>query len=131
MVKIRMPLKSVRARGWFGRSFYATHGVVTNPYPIGRYGLPFNNSHYYSHIGWVYQVRRTWHGLQNVAARPSISEPPNTPAQLATKAALTAGAAVWSGMGDSLKDVYRRKASGKKYGGYNLFLSHYLTGKPI
>ena len=131
MVKIFMPLKSIRASGWLGRGLYARRGVVTQPYPIGRYGLPFNTSNYYSHTGWVYQVRRTWHGLQNVAARPSISEPPNTPAQQATKDNLTDGAAVWSGMSEGLKDVYRRKASGKKYGGYNLFLSHYLTGKPI
>ena len=131
MVKVFQPLGGIRVHGWLGRGLYARKGVVHNAYPIGRYGLGFNTSQYYSRLGWVYQVRRTWHGLQNVAARPSISEQPNTPAQQATKTVLTNGAAVWSGMDESLKDVYRRKASGKKFGGYNFFLSHYLTGKPI
>ena len=130
MVKVFMPLKSIRARGWLGGYTYSVRGVALCPYPIGRYGLGFNTSLYYSHLGWCYQVRRTWHGLVNVALRPPISENKKTPAQLACQNKLTAGVAAWQQMDQGVKDYYHQLGYPVHASGYNRFLHYYLLDKP-
>jgi len=136
-----MPLWSLRARGWLGGDTYGKRqyrdglwvgkkGVAVQPYPIGRYGLGFNTSPYYSHIGWCYQVRRTWHGMVNVAMRPPISEQPKTSAQEANKAKFAKGVHLWQGMSQGVKDYYHHLSFPVHASGYNRFLHYFLTDKP-
>lgn len=126
MPKIFMPGQSVRLRGWLGRCTYARRGVVHNPYPIGMYGLGFNISHYYSPLGWCYQVRRTWHGMQNVAERPPISEGTNTLERQVWRTAFGDAVSIWQGMDTGTKSIYHRERYPVKASGYNRFIRTYL-----
>lgn len=125
-----MPLKSIRAHGWLGKWTYRKRGVVTQPYPIGRYGLGLNTSQYYSPLGWCYQVRRTWHGMQNCAIRPPISENEGSPGQLEMQAKYGSGVGIWRAMNKATKDLYNKMSYPEKCSGYNRFMRCYLTGKP-
>lgn len=125
-----MPGQSIRLRGWLGRYVYARRGVVQNPYPIGMYGAGWNISHYYSSLGWCYQVRRTWHGMQNVVERAYVPTNPRTETQQAWRARFAQGVAAWQAMDQGVKDYYHNLRYPRYASGYNRFLHYFLTGKP-
>jgi len=126
MVKIRGPAYSMTAQGWLGRSFYAKHGIVPIPYPVGLLPKHLTHSVYYSIKGWCYQRRRTWHGVIWSAMRPPISVQPNTAIQYAYKQVFAEGVHTWQGMNQATKDVYNKWRYPVKASGYNRFLRWYL-----
>lgn len=130
MVRIKNPLFSEFARGWLGRGMYARLGVVLHPYPYGIGSFNFNQSAYYSKFGWTYQVRRTWHGMQNVAMRPAMYPDPGSPSQLAHQAFVAQGVAIWQAMPQALKDVYNRRKYPPHMAGYHIFLHYFISKKP-
>lgn len=129
MVKIRGALYSNEARGWLGRDHYLRTGANPNPYPIGLHFSNRYHSIYYSSMGWCYQVRRTWHGLQQIAMRPPTHADANTVPQQAQRAKFLNGVAAWNALPQAEKDDYNERAVGKAKTGYQLFMSDYLKGK--
>lgn len=127
MVKIFVPGYSKRLRGWLGKDFYARTGVVENPYPLGVQPSNLASGMYYNRLGWCYQVRRTWHGMQNVAMRPPLGHNPNTPAQQAQREKFAKAVAAWQALSEAEKDHWRSLIYPNDQSGYNKFLSDYLT----
>ena len=141
MIKVGGPLLSLTARGWFGRYFYKTHGVVHQPYPIALLGKirfpyrmpawglrPYHSfiSQYYSRLGWCYQMRRTWHGIVWSAIRPPISAQPKSTAQEAWKNVFADAVLAWQGLTLSQKKIYNVYKYPIHASGYNRFLREYL-----
>ncbi len=146
MVKIRGPLLAFEARGWFGGYFYQTHFVNPWPYPIallGRirepyfmpaWGLrPYASfiSQYYSPTGWIYEMRRTWHGMQPTARR----------AQWPIKQAVARGdpyqnrfgeaVRIWQGMSQELRNIYNKLKHPPNTSGYNKFITMYIKSTEL
>ena len=152
MVRVKGPLLSITARGWFGRYTYARFGVVPTPYPIGLLGkirVPYSlwdrNIHgfykipafglrpypsfisqYYSIKGWCYQHRRTWHGMQPTIIKPPWSVQRNTPWQYVYKQKFADAVHVWQGMSDATRHIYHMWRNPVHASGYNRFLRWYL-----
>lgn len=144
MVRVDGPLMSIEAHGWLGRRTYYVRGLVHTPYPIGylnkihipykisAFGLrPFPQfiSQYYSHLGWCYQRRRTWHGIVWSAIRPPLSENKKSGPQQIQQAKITNGVLAWKGLTDQQRHVWRVYPRIKHMSGYNLFLRYFMTGK--
>jgi len=129
MVKLTSALSSRTARGWLGKDQYARLGVVKHPYPIGpHFKYPYH-AFYYSFLGWCYQVRPTWHGLQQIAMRPPVPANPQTPAQQANRAKFANAISSWQTLPPSEKDAYIAQAGSLRLSGFNLFVSRYMLGK--
>ena len=133
---------SITAAGWFCRRQYAVRGVVKSPYPIALLGFlrfpyrmpawslrpyPSFISMYYSPLGWCYQRRRTWHGMQPTVLRPPISKQPLTDAQNAWKQVFKQAVALWQSKSPAEKVVYEKYRFPVHASGYNRFLSEYLN----
>src|SRR3990172_3799129 len=146
MVKVGGPLGKLAAHGWLGHDFYKTHGVVPHPYPIALLGFlrspytmpawgfrPYATfiSQYYSHIGWAYQRRRTWHGIVYSAIRPPISARPETALQQVYKLHFAEGVATRQGMSQATRDIYHSWRYPVRASGYNRFLRWYLLNTPL
>lgn len=146
MVKVGGPLLSLTAHGWLGRYTYARRGVVPTPYPIALLGFlrfpyrmpawslrPYASfiSQYYSRLGWIYQRRRTWHGIVWSAMKPPISAQPNTALQNAYKTRFGDAVRVWQGMSQATKDIYHHWTYPARASGYNRFLRWYLLHTPV
>jgi hypothetical protein len=141
MVKIRGPVLSFTARGWLGGYFYQTHFVNPFPYPIALLGrirepyfmpawglrpYPSFISQYYSPTGWIYEMRRTWHGIQPTARR----------AQWPIKQAVDRGdpyqkryadaVSIWQGMSQEVKDIYNKLKFPPRCSGYNKWIKFYI-----
>ncbi len=157
MVKIRGPFLSIEAHGWAGGYFYQTHFVNPFPYPIallGRIRVPYSlwdrNIHgtypmpafalfpyaefiskYYSATGWVYEQRRTWHGMQPTARRAvwPLDQAVNRgdPYQIRFGNAITA----WVGMNQETKDIYNKLKYPPRMSGYNRFIKQYIKFTPL
>jgi hypothetical protein len=152
MGKIRGPLLSLEAHGWLGRYTYARIKAVPNPYPIallGRVHIPYSLwdrqifgvyhvpafglipypgfiSRYYSPIGWCYQQRRTWHGLQPVFERPYITANPRTRDQEAWRQDLSEGMYKWASLSPDEKAKYKKYVYPVHATDFNRFLHEYL-----
>jgi len=141
MVKVRGPMLSLTARGWFGGDGYGRVGVLVWPYPIALspkihspYRMPAWSlrpypsfiSQYYSAIGWCYQRRRTWHGCVWSAFRPPISENPKSPYQLERQHLFYSAVKAWQGLTPEQKDVYNKWTYPVHASGYNRFIRWFM-----
>ena len=132
------PLLSPRVSGWFGHSTYSNRGVVKNPYPIAIRAKQYPHRFiihgygaYYHPYGWIYERRRTWHGLQMVAKRAPVPNITRTPAQQANRQKYGEAVGKWRSMQQGVKDYYNISCKPRRMSGWNLFLKSYLTGKPV
>jgi len=135
---------SLEAHGWMGGDTYSVRGVVHTPYPIGflqkiripykisAFGLrpyPAFISQYYNRLGWVYQRRRTWHGIIYSAINPPISAQPHTAPQEVNKLKFAGGVALWQGLTDAQRHIWNSYPMYKHMSGFNLFLRYYMLNK--
>ena len=126
MVKIMGPIYGIRASGWLGKGTYKVRGVVKNPYPIALKPEGLQISFYYNPLGYYYQNRRTWHGIQSTACRMVLPHNPNSGPQQAQRQKMADGVATWQGMSAEVKDIYQKRKYPKNIPGYNRFLRDYL-----
>jgi hypothetical protein len=149
MVRLDSPLFSMEAHGWMGGYVFKHRFVNPTPYPIGmmsflRYPYRMNKfnlrpypgfiSYWYSGMGWVYQRRRTWHGIGWAAIRPPVSVNKKSPYQVAQQTKMNLGVHAWHGFNQSEKDIYEKWRMPIHAAGYHRFLSWYmklLTVTPI
>lgn len=157
MVIIKGPLLSTQASGWLGKGVYKIHGIVPNPYPIAHQGrinvpkgwslslfgntykipkwdlrpYPFFISQYYNKLGWTYEMRRTWHGLQSTARRTSFISNPNSLYQVAANLTMYDGRRQWASMTDNIKNLYNVMKYPERMSGYNRFIKLYIKEKGI
>ena len=116
MAKILGGMYSIHARGHFPYPYIIAFKV----YPRSYNGL-------YNAQGWIYQVRRTWHGLQTVAEKYYTPYNPQTQSQQANRQKITDGVSMWKGFDQSIKDQYNLTARVRgRISGYALYLSYYL-----
>src|SRR3990167_5877157 len=132
--------------GWIEQKW-----VVSNPYPIALLPfirvanrLPFFNttpgyhvpafglraypafiSQYYSPLGWVYQERRTWHGMQPTIGRPPIHANTQTIYQIARRNLFSNAIIAWQGFNEATKDIYRKQKYPVHSSGYDRFITMY------
>ena len=144
MVKVRGPLFSLFASGWLGRFFYRTHGVVHHPYPFALLGFirkpyrmpafglrpypPFIAKYYYP-LGWLYENRRTWHGIQPTVRRVAFVSNPDSQYQIQTQDNLRQAVLTWKSMDNEIKDVYNKMTYPRRLDGYRRFIRLYLLGR--
>jgi len=128
---IRLPYKVPGTSLKDHKLFYA--GRYRHPYHIPAFGLfpypPFI-SQYYSATGWIYQARRTWHGVIAIAKRASLPPEPGTPYQVGNWAAFAEAVKIWQSMEKEVKDLYNKMKYPEKASGYNRFISWYLRTHP-
>lgn len=136
-MKLTGPLWSIRASGWLGKCTYAVRGVVGTPYPLAIRAAPHPKHKvihgygaYYHPYGWIYERRRTWHGLVNVAKKAPVPVITRTPAQQAQRMKFKYGMDAWKSMDKSTQDYYHKLSYPTKASGRCRFLHYYLTGKP-
>lgn len=113
MVRMFGPLKSLTA-----------HGHFQYPYPIDLYGI-YPCFHPY---GWVYEMRRTWHGMQATARRFVYPPNPNTIYQQANRGKFGSAVAAWQALTPAQKGVYNALKYPPRMSGYNKFLRLYMRG---
>ena len=137
-MKVVGPLLSLRASGWLGKDTYAVRGVVTQPYPIALraahypYRMRIHGwGAYYHPYGWVYERRRTWHGIISIAKRATLENVRYTPAQLAQRQKFKYGMTAWKSMDNRTQNIYNKLKYPPKASGRCRFLHYYLTDKPI
>jgi hypothetical protein len=130
MIKIFAPGYSLRAHGWLGHIQYGRIGLVSIPYPVGLRGRYLNTSQYYSPLGWVYQIRRTWHGVINTAIRPPISAQPRTSYQQGVQFRYYEAIGVWQGFTPEQKSVYHKWTYPVRASGWNRFVHWFFRIKP-
>ena len=145
-MKVRGPIFSQVAHGWLGKTVYARTGVVVNPYPLAM--LPFIRrvyrmpawgfrpypqfvSTYYSNIGWCYQERRTWHGMQPVIQRPSLNTARFTPLQDIYRTRWANAVLAWQGFNQATKDIYNKMQYPTKCTGFNRFMKQFIKTEPL
>ena len=123
MTKVVGPIFSMSARGWLGKDTYARLGIVANPYPIAL--LPYRIRHhsYYRVQGWVYQLKRTWHGIIYSCYPGYWPTNPRTPAQQANREKWARAVEGWQGLGEEAKDVWRELAEKRPLSGFNLYMA--------
>jgi len=128
----------MRAFGWLGKDTYAARGVVQNPYPIALRAkfYPYRKKiHmwgvYYHPYGWVYERRRTWHGIINVAKRATIENVRYVASQLILREKFAQGVVVWHGMDQGVKDLYNKSKRARRKTGFNLFLGDFMKDPTI
>ncbi len=144
MIKVRPPLYSLAAHGWLGGDMYGHRdyqkgvwhepkGLVTMPYPVAFFPRYLMTSPYYSRIGWVYQRRRTWHGIIYSAMRPPISANRKTPYQIAQQTRFGDAVRLWQTMSAATKNIYHHWKYPVHASGYNRFLRWYIlhTSAPV
>ena len=131
MVRVVGPCYSLTAQGWLGRVTYGRLGMVVNPYPIAIVNPYLMSAAWYSRQGWVYQRRRTWHGIIWSAIRPPISAQPKTAAQQANKYKFGSAVHVWQGMNEETKDYYHHLRYPPHPSGYNRFIRMYMLDKNV
>ena len=128
---IRFPYKVAGTGLRDHKLFYA--GCYRYPYHIPAFGLfpypPFI-SQYYSVKGWIYQARRTWHGIIPIAKRANVPSEPGTPYQAGNWIAFAEAVKVWQSMEKEVKDLYNKMKYPEKASGYNRFISWYLRTHP-
>jgi len=122
MVKVRGPLWSLWASGHISVP-YPVDLFRFNPYNI-QYKL--NKGDYFHRYGWVYETRRTWHGLQPTARRFVYPPNPRTPKQQANRYRFASAVFAWQLLSPTAKDYYARLKYPNEMSGYNRFLRHYL-----
>jgi hypothetical protein len=127
MVKIRAPVYSLFASGWLGKDFYHRTGVVVHPYPIGLWGRYLVHPIYYNPLGWNYERRRTWHGLQPVAKKATFVANPDSIYQLACQFTFYNAVMAWQSLDESAKDIYNKMKYPNKMSGYNRFIGFYMN----
>lgn len=129
MVKLRGPVYSLSARGWLGKGTYYRTGYVAHPYPIALLPRHLTHSIYYSKTGWVYQMRRTWHGIQPTALRGYLPANPRTAKQQANRTKFANAVAAWQALPQADKDDYESRSKSRHMSGYNLYLRDYMLDK--
>ena len=90
----------------------------------------YSLAQFYSPIGWLYQRRRTWHGVINIIERPYIPTNPRTVDQQANRAVFAAAVLDWQISPAGEKEYWNKQAAGKPYSGYNKFISNYMKQNP-
>jgi len=130
MVKVTGPCYSLTARGWLGKDTYARTGVVPNPYPIALLNPNLMSGFYYSHTGWCYQRRRTWHGIIWSAMRAYMPTNPQTVPQQAWRAKFAGAVSAWQGLTGLQKGIWNSYNYPKHPTGYTRFIRAYLLDKP-
>jgi hypothetical protein len=145
-------LMSIEIHGWLGNYAYKIRGVNPNPYPIGLLGfirIPYSNwaknihgpyripafglrpypafiSQYYSHLGWCYQRRRTWHGIIYTPIHPPISAHINTALRAPQKLRFAAAVAAWQILSGPEKAYWEAQRYPVHASGYNRFIRNYI-----
>lgn len=110
MSRAFLPLYSIHARGKFPIGF---------DYSPGYYGYPV-----------IYQVRRTWHGLQQVREKYYKPREPSTSKQAGTWVAFHNAVKAWQELTPEEKEVYNKRNYPPRMSGYNRFLKDYLKENP-
>lgn len=144
-VRLRGPLFSLTARGWLGGYSYRCRYWCRNPYPIGllpkiyreysmpAFGLrpyPHFISQYYSTAGWIYQRRRTWHGITWIAEAGYLTKVDATPARIACRKKFALAVAGWQALTGLQKGIWNSYNFPKHPSGYNRFIRAYMLDKP-
>jgi len=144
-VRLRGPLFSLTARGWLGKGSYKTSYFCRNPYPFAflprifrgysmpAFGLfPYAQfiSQYYSTAGWIYQRRRTWHGITWIAEAGYLTPISATPQQIANRSKFGDAVAGWQALTAPEKLIWNNYPSPRRMAGYGRYLSAYLKDKP-
>lgn len=99
---------------------------MSNPYPVALVNPYLMGSQYYSVKGWVYQRRRTWHGIIWSAIKPPISAQPGTALQNAWKDVFADAVTAWQALTEAQKDIWRAYRYPVHASGYNRFIRAYL-----
>ncbi len=116
MAKVLGPLYSFTAHGWF-----------PYPYPIGFRFYPASYAGMYNAKGWIYQRRRTWHGIIWVVEKYYYPYNPRTSVQQSWRGVFADAVSTWQNLTISDKDYYNKAARRRgRLSGYNLFISYYL-----
>lgn len=93
------------------------------------YGVRGYGAFYYgagAQFHGIYRVRHRWGKVIQEKMPFYWPTNPQLPAQQAWRGIFTDAVAGWQGLTDEQKEVYNKKAVGKRMSGYNLFLSEYL-----
>jgi hypothetical protein len=86
-------------------------------------------SYYYCPTGWIYERRRTWHGLINIAKRAPFLPNPKTYPQVLQRSKFCEAYARWHTLTDEEKKIWDSYSKGKILPGYQLFIKYYLLDK--
>jgi hypothetical protein len=113
-------------------------GKTYTPYAMHFQGFPINWSSYkygaltgypYAPQGpGIFQVRRTWHGLQNVYEKYYVPYNPKTPEQQAWRGVFALAIESWQALTNEEKSVYNKLKYPTKMSGYNRFIHYYMIG---
>jgi hypothetical protein len=157
MVKVRGPLLSIEAHGWLGGYFYQTHFVNPFPYPIsllGRIRVPYSLwdrgihgmyripafavfpypgfiSQYYSPTGWVYEQRRTWHGMQPTIRRAVWPLKQNVGKNDVYNQRFKNAILAWHALTQEEKDIYNKMKYPRRMQGVNRFIKLFIKSEPL
>lgn len=119
MAKVQAGLYSILPRGHFPYPYI----VGFNIYPSSYKGL-------YNAEGWIYQTRRTWHGLICVAEKYYTPYNPRTVPQQNNRQKFADGVAEWHTMSDSQKKKYNDYARKRgRISGFTYFMSLYMKDR--
>jgi hypothetical protein len=86
-------------------------------------------SYYYCPTGWIYERRRTWHGLINIAKRAPFQPNPRTYTQVLQRSKFSEAYARWHTLTEEEKEIWDSYSKGKILPGYQLFIKYYLLDK--
>ncbi len=157
MVKVRGPLLSIEAHGWLGGWFYQQHLVNPFPYPIallGRIKVPYSLwdrgihgeyrlpawgifpyakfiAQYYSATGWVYEQRRTWHGMQPTVRRAVWPKKENIGKNDVYNQRFKNAILAWHALTQEQKDIYNKLKYPRRMQGVNRFIRQYIKSEPL
>jgi len=77
----------------------------------------------------IYQMRKTLNGKQPVRLSFYTADNPQTPAQQANRAKISAAVSDWQDLTETQKNSWRYLARGRRFSGYNLFIKKHLNGE--
>jgi len=105
---------------------FQPRGLLTYGFPVTfAYGGLFANI--YHPYGWIYQLRRTWHGIIWCAMKYTKPRNPRTQAQQNWRYVFRDGVSIWRNtMTDEEKNFYNQKKYPERMSGFNRFLHYYL-----
>jgi len=77
-------------------------------------------------LSGIYKKQRLTNGMKDYRIDYSISKNPRSEAQQANRQKYASAVSAWQVLTNIQKSVYNERAKGKRFSGYNLFLSEYL-----